>query len=272
MKVGIVGLGLIGGSLAKAVKKYTDCEVHGEDQSAPVLAAALADGTIDAAGCAAGCDIVFICLYPDDTVHYLLQADFSPGTIVADTCGVKRFVAERVSHTLHQKGVFYVGSHPMAGREKSGYAAASAVLFCGASFIITEDAYTNREAAQRLGELARQIGFSSVTWTTPEEHDKIIAYTSQLAHVVSNCYVKNRAAARENGFSAGSFQDLTRVARLNSDLWTELFLENADFLTADIDELLVHMKQMRDAIAEGNGTELRKLLQDGSDRKEKLSR
>lgn len=270
MQIGIVGLGLIGGSLARAVKKYTDYTVFGVDRDEGVLAAAYEAGAIDGDTDVSGCDIVFVCLYPRDCVSYMLGTEFKQGAVVADISGVKRFIAQKVSGSLRSRNVRYVGTHPMAGKETSGFANSDAGLFKGASFIITEDETTDAEAVRLLTLLAEKLGFARVTKCTAQKHDEVIAYTSQLAHVVSNAYVKSEASQNFSGFSAGSFMDLTRVAKLNPGMWAELFVLNGDELTKEIDELQRNIGALRAAIVAGDEETLRRLLKDGSDKKKRL--
>ncbi|MEA4854520.1 MAG: prephenate dehydrogenase/arogenate dehydrogenase family protein [Christensenella sp.] len=272
MKIGVVGLGLIGGSLARAIKEYTDHKVCGADNDPAVITEAYRQGVIDSDTDVSGCDIVFVCLYPRDTVEYILQTSFKPGCIVADICGIKRFIAANVSAPLREKNVHYVGCHPMAGKETSGFANSEASLFQGASFIITHDKTTDQDAQNILADLAKQIGFTRITHCSAQKHDEVIGYTSQLAHIVSNAYVKSKAAEDFCGFSAGSFMDLTRVAKLNPVMWSELFTENSDILTAEIDELIKNITALRDAVAENDEDTLRKLLQEGSEKKEQFNR
>lgn len=271
MKIGVVGLGLIGGSLARAFKQYTPHTICGADRNPGVVKAAYTAGAIDCDTDMSGCDVVFVCLYPRDCVSYMLGTEFKRDAVVADISGVKRFVADAVSAPLKSRGVRYVGTHPMAGRETSGFFNSDADLFRGASFIITEDAETDRDAVGLLSSLAREIGFARVTKCSAKKHDKVIAYTSQLAHVVSNAYVKSDASQEFSGFSAGSFMDLTRVAKLNPAMWAELFIENGDELLTEIDELQKNVGALRAAIAARDEETLRALLKDGSDKKERLN-
>lgn len=266
MDVGIVGLGLIGSSFARALKKYTDHTVAGWDIDPDVLSAALAEGTVDKTGEAAacGCSIVIVCLFPDDAVRFIEGHAFPH--IVCDVCGVKGYLADRLSDKV--KG--YVGLHPMAGREVSGYAAGRADLFLGASLIIAKDENTGSEHIEEIRALAEKMGFGRIVLTDPKTHDRVIAYTSQLAHVVSNAYVKSAAAGEYVGYSAGSFADLTRVARLDPNMWTELFLENKENLAAEIDNLMGHLAQYKEALIAQDAKELFRLLGEGRDKKELL--
>ncbi len=271
MNIGVVGLGLIGGSLARAIKKYTTHSVCGVDRDASVLRAAYEAGAIDSDTDVSGCELVFVCLYPRDCVSYMLGTQFMDNAVVADISGVKRYIADEVAQPLREKGLRYVGTHPMAGKENSGFASSDADLFQNASFIITIDRHTDAQAQTLLANLAEQIGFSRITTCSAQKHDEVIGYTSQLAHVVSNSYVKSEAAQNFEGFSAGSFMDLTRVAKLNPQMWAELFIENGDILTAEIDELIQNMLEIKHAVNTQDEPLLRSLLKKGSDIKEKLS-
>ncbi len=269
MKIGIAGLGLIGGSIAKSLTAAGHA-VYGFDINKEVEGAALECGAIAGRADFAECEAVFVCLCPRSAAAFMLDTAFAPGALVTDICGVKRFMYESVAEPLKARGVDYVGSHPMAGREVGGFANSSAELFFGASYIITREADTNEAAAEKLSGLARDMGCGRVTYSSAEEHDMEIAYTSQLAHVVSNCYMKNPAALK-TGFSAGSFLDLTRVAKLDAAMWAELFLENADFLGKDIDIIIEELSRVRSAMQRGDEEELRVLLKQGSEIKEKIS-
>ncbi|MEG2882195.1 MAG: prephenate dehydrogenase/arogenate dehydrogenase family protein, partial [Christensenella sp.] len=237
MNIGIVGLGLIGGSLARAIKKYTSHTVYGTDTDPTVLRAATNARAIDCEADISMCDIVFVCLYPRDCVSYMLHTNFKTNAIVADCAGIKQFIANKVSAPLYARGIRYVGTHPMAGKETGGFSSSDAELFQNASFIITENERTDTHAVEVISALAQEIGCTRITKCSAQKHDEVIAYTSQLAHIVSNAYVKSEASQSFSGFSAGSFMDLTRVAQLCPQMWAELFLENGDALLKEIDEL-----------------------------------
>lgn len=271
----VVGLGLIGGSMAKAVQAHTDCRVYGYDSSAKVLSDALYLGVIDEIAeestfCEA--DIVLVALYPVPTVAFMLDhmARFKPGCIVVDLCGVKQYVADRVTTPARERGVQFIGGHPMAGREFSGFEYAQADLFDGASMILVPTESARDAALRQMEDFFKLIGFGKVVRTTAAQHDDMIAFTSQLAHVVSSAYIKSPEATRHEGYSAGSYKDLTRVARLNEQMWTELFLRNADPLVREIDEIIKHLTEYRDAIAQNRETDLKQLLKEGRERKERI--
>ena len=271
VKIGIVGLGLIGGSMAKAIKEMTLHEVYGYDilQSTMLDAAAenAIDGTLDSSTLSE-CDIVIISLYPQAAVEYVSSnaSAFRKGSVVIDCTGTKRIICETLEPIAKENGFYFLGGHPMAGTQFWGFQASRPSLFKGASMILTPNG-TDADILDRVRALFFDIGFGEITFTTPEEHDRIIAYTSQLAHVVSNAYIKSPTALMRKGFSAGSYKDMTRVAKLNENMWTELFLENRDFLVEEIDLLIENLSKYSKALKENSEAELRQLLKDGKDTK-----
>lgn len=275
MTVGIVGLGLIGGSMAQAVKAFTGHRVYGLDRDGAVLERALAEGVLDGElnrEALERCDVLLLALYPKAAVEYVARhgEHIPAGACVVDLCGVKRAVWEGIGPMAAQRGFCYVGGHPMAGRELSGYGAAKAELFAGASMLLCPREGETPETMAMLKEFFRALGFARVSLTTPREHDRIIAYTSQLAHVLSNAYVKSPSALDSGRFSGGSFQDLTRVARLNVPMWTELFLLNRDLLAQEIDGLCGRLSAYGDALRAQDGERLAALLQEGCDWKARI--
>ncbi len=268
MTVGIVGLGLIGGSMAKSIKARTSHTVYGIDiNSETMLLARLCgaiDGTLDDEKLAE-CDIILLALLPGVAIEWTrANAEKIPkkATLV-DLCGVKRTVCAALAPIAMQHGFSYIGGHPMAGREVSGFVNSHADLFDGASMILTPDSRSSPTMLETLKNFFLDIGFGHITYTTPEEHDRIIALTSQLAHIVSNAYVKSPEAQKRRGFSAGSFKDLTRVARLDEDMWTELFLANTDNLIYQLEFLIKSLGEYLDALRAGDAERLRGLLRDG---------
>ncbi len=275
MTVGIVGLGLIGGSLAKALKAKTGHTVLGFDTDVATVRYAEMSGCIDGALTANNlpqCEFVLLAVYPTATVEFVKEhaAEFAANTIVIDCGGVKSGICEACYPLAWQHGFVFIGGHPMAGLHRSGFKHATETLFDGASMILTPKNTADIPLLDRVTRFIKSMGFSSVTVTTPEQHDRIIAFTSQLAHVVSNAYVKSPRAQVHRGFSAGSYKDLTRVARLNETMWTELFLENKDNLLDEIDVIIASLTEYRDALAAEDGETLRRLLRDGSERKERI--
>ncbi len=274
MTVGIVGLGLIGGSAAKAYSGAGHT-VLGLDTNASVLGFAGLAGVVTEPlnrDNVKSCDLLLIALLPSGTVRFLAEwADVIPKScLVMDLCGTKRAVCRHGFALAREYGFTFVGGHPMAGSHHSGYAYSRADLFRGASMIVVPPVTDDMAFLEHLKQLLLPLGLKCITVATAEEHDKNIAFTSQLAHVVSNAYIKSPSAGRHKGFSAGSYKDLTRVAWLASDMWTELFLENQDFLTQELDTLIEQLKAYRAAIAAGDARTLHSLLEEGKRRKEEV--
>ncbi len=274
MNIAVVGLGLIGGSICKALKRNTFHNIMGIDTDKETIAKALEQNAIDeeiTPDRLNEASLTIICLYPEAIVDFVKQnADkFKKGTIVADTCGIKEYVVENCTPILEERGVYFVGTHPMAGREFSGFDYSLPDLYKGASYIITPTENTPSLAVDLLSTLASSMGFGKVVISTPEKHDKVIAYTSQLAHVVSNTYVKSPSLLDFNGFSAGSFQDLTRVAKLNEYMWSSLFMCNKKALLEEIDCFIKHFTQYKIAMENDDIDALRELLKNGRILKEK---
>ena len=275
MIFGIVGLGLIGGSLARSIKFHSDNTVYGADLNETALLQARMVNAIDGElteETLGQCDVTLIALYPQAAVDWTLKHldQFKPGSFVIDCCGVKRFVCDALFPAFAGKQAIFMGGHPMAGRERSGFTFAQDDLFENASMILAPAPGTEVETIRRAKEIFLSIGFGRVRFTTPQEHDEMIAFTSQLAHVVSSAYVKTPLAFRHKGFSAGSFRDMTRVARLNEDMWTELFLENDDLLLEQTESLIRELEKYRDALAARDEEGLRRLLREGREIKEAL--
>ena len=274
MNIAVVGLGLIGGSFCKALKKNTFHRILGIDTNKETIEKALACGAIDEEITVDGlseANLTIICLYPEAIVNFVKEnaSKFKKGSIVIDSCGVKEYVVNECTPVLDEHGVIFVGTHPMAGREFSGFDFATDNLFDGASFIITPTDKTPQIAVDLLQTLAGSISFGKAVVSTPQKHDEVIAYTSQLAHIVSNAYVKSPAMLNYDGFSAGSFQDLTRVAKLNEFMWSELFICNKEALLKEINCVLNSITEYRDAIENGDLDKLIAILRDGRELKEK---
>jgi prephenate dehydrogenase len=272
MEIAIVGLGLIGGSIAKAVKKYTPHTVLGYDANEQVMYKARLLDAMDAELTherLAICDWLIIATRPNAAVEYVNAhaGQIKKGAIVMDVCGVKQRVCKPLWELARENGFTFVGGHPMAGREVSGFENASADLFRGASMILTPRKDADIALLERIKKFWCALGFSGVTVTTPENHDRVIAYTSQLAHIASSAYIKSPTALDHIGFSAGSYKDLTRVARLDPEMWTELFMENREPLLSELDGLLARLTEYREALADGNAASLCALLKAGRDQK-----
>ena len=272
MNVGIVGLGLIGGSMAKSTKARTGHTVWGADLDKETMTMARMCGAIDSPLTDENlpqCDLILVAIRPAAAVEWVRThaSLIAPSAILVDLCGVKRTVVSAITPIARERGFAYIGGHPMAGRERGGFPASSEDLYVGASMILTPDQRTDMQLLETLKAFFLDLGFAGLTFSDPEEHDRIIAFTSQLAHIVSSAYVKSPEAQRRRGFSAGSFQDMTRVARLDEDMWTELFLDDADYLTTELDELIVHLREYADAIRAHDAQALRALLRDGREKK-----
>lgn len=272
MTVGIVGLGLIGGSMAKSIKAKTSHTVLGADINDETMLLARVCGAIDdelTAETLPSCDIVLTALAPRAVLEWAAEnaAFISKTAIVTDLCGVKRAVFAPLTELAEKFGFAYIGGHPMAGKERGRFINSTDDLFEGASMILTPGSSADPFVLERLDDLFTDIGFSRTVYATPEEHDRIIAYTSQLAHVTSSAYIKSPAAQRQRGFSAGSFKDMTRVALLDEDMWTELFLDNADNLTEQLDILIHHLTEYSKALKNRDAPALRALLKDGREKK-----
>ena len=270
MKIAVVGLGLIGGSFCKAIKEYTNhtCLGVGRDLNSKSVQMALLTDAIDRAIVPeelGEADLSIICLHPQGIIDFIKenQQYFRPGSIVIDAGGVKEAIVAEVDDILRERGVIFIGYHPMAGREYSGFAYSLPDLYKGASIILTPSDYVPDEAKKVVEQLARELKFGRVVYTTPQEHDATIAFTSQLAHVVSSAYIKSPTMRQESGFSAGSFQDLTRVAKLNEDMWTELFLMNQPALQHELEIIIASLQQYRDALDRKDAEKLHELLKEG---------
>ena len=274
MTVGIVGLGLIGGSFAKAYHA-AGWTVYGYDVDESMLAfAQLADAvnaplTMENIGT---CDLVLLCVRPLAAIDYLRSAAPHIGSrpVVIDCCGTKRVVCAAAFPLAEQYRFTYLGGHPMAGREFSGLDYALPTLFDGASMIFVPTKSSTERVLEQLEAYFMSLGFGQTVRCTAEQHDHMIAFTSQLAHVVSSAYIKSPEADKHNGYSAGSYKDLTRVAKLNETMWSELFLCNAEPLAAEIDEIIKHLDEYRRAIRAGDRETLTELLREGRIRKENL--
>ena len=274
MKIAVVGLGLIGGSICKALKKNTFHYIMGLDCDNSVTQKARSCGAIDEVideSKIGEADLTVLCLYPEAIVKFVHDnADrFKKGSIVTDSCGIKEYVVTRCTETLEPLGVIFLGSHPMAGREFSGFDYSTDNLFNGASYIVTPTENTPKIAIDLLSTLACCMGFGKVVTATPKQHDINIAFTSQLAHVVSNAYVKSPSLFNADGFSAGSFLDLTRVAKLNENMWSSLFLCNKEALLFELNTIIDSLGEYKTAIENDDIDTLREILKTGRERKEK---
>ena len=268
MTVGIVGLGLIGGSMAKSIKARTAHTVFGCDLDQETMMMARMCGAIDAPLTAENlkdCDLVLVAIRPAAAVKWVKEhaEGIRRDAILVDLCGVKRAVVRELAPVAEQYGFAYIGGHPMAGRERGGFTSATDSLYVGASMILTPDKRTDMQLLETLKAFFLDIGFASLTFSDPEEHDRIIAFTSQLAHIVSSAYVKSPEAQKRRGFSAGSFQDMTRVATMDESMWAALFLDNRDNLLYHLDLLIENLTDYRDALKQRDEERLQYLIAEG---------
>ena len=266
MKICVVGLGLIGGSVCLALKRagYTVC---GYDNSHKAMSYALDNNFIEsAAEDFTLFDVVLIALPPSVTLSFILNTPFKEGAVICDLCGVKKFIEDGVYRS--RRDIKYVGAHPMAGKEVSGIENACENLFDNANMVITRGIYTDERAFSLIKELSEDMGFARVVECTAEVHDKKIAYTSQLAHVVSNSYVNDSEISACLGFTGGSFQDMTRIAGVDENVWAHLYYFNADNLADKCDNLIASLTQfsraLKSAKESGDVSSLAKFLSKGA--------
>ena len=275
MKVGIVGLGLIGGSLAKAYKESGQVEVYGWDTDADTMLLAKTveaiDGTLDET-VLPDCDLLLLALYPGAAIEYLRAhaPEISKKTFVIDCCGVKQVVCDACFPIAEQYGFPFFGGHPMAGTQFSGFAKSRSSLFRGASMILVPPRFDDIAQLDQAKQLLAPVGFGRTVVTTADKHDEMIAFTSQMAHIVSNAFIKSPAARQHKGFSAGSYKDLTRVAWLNETMWTELFMDNRQKLIREIDILMHSLEEYKEAMQQEDAPRLKELLREGRICKEEV--
>ena len=274
MKVGIVGLGLIGGSFAKAYHA-AGWEVLAADIDRSMLEFAMLQGAVNGElteDALADCDLILIAVYPRAAVEFLEQHGEKIGKkpVVIDCCGTKRVVCAACFPLAKQYGFTYLGGHPMAGTHNSGFKYAAATMYHGAPMVLVPADFNDIELLSRVKELLAPAGFGRFSVTTAEKHDEMIAFTSQMAHVVSNAYIKSPTASLHKGCSAGSYKDLTRVAWLNPQMWAELFLENRDYLLRELHTLIGSLEQYAQAMEQNDMDTLVQLLDEGRRRKEEV--
>lgn len=274
MNVGILGLGLIGGSLARAyaLEGHT---VYAAQRNQSMLSFAMLAGAVHGKldeSTIPACDLILLAIYPDGSASWLEKNAhlISTGTLVMDCCGVKTEICKRCFPLAETYGFTFIGGHPMAGSQFSGFKYSRADMFDGAPMVLVPPVFDNILLLDRVKDALKPCHFGAFSVTTAQEHDRMIAFTSQLAHIVSNAYIKSPTAADHKGFSAGSYKDLTRVAWLNPQMWAELFLENKENVLQELDCLLENIAAYRKALAEENFPELIELLDEGRKRKEEV--
>ncbi|MBQ4550704.1 MAG: prephenate dehydrogenase/arogenate dehydrogenase family protein [Oscillospiraceae bacterium] len=272
MTVGILGLGLIGGSLARAyaVAGHT---VYAADKDESILSFAQLAGAVDApltVETIGKCGLILLAIYPEGSADWLAEnaRHISPDTLVMDCCGVKQAICERCFPLAQEHGFTFVGGHPMAGTQFSGFKYSRANLFEGEPMVLVPPRFDDIDLLERAKNALAPCGFGSFSVTTAQEHDRRIAFTSQMPHILSNAFIKSPTAEAHKGFSAGSYKDLTRVAWLNPQMWAELFLENREFVLEELNTYLNALSQYRDALEHRDLTALITLLDEGKKRKE----
>lgn len=274
MNILICGLGLIGASLAKTLKKNTNHTVLGWNRTNSVTEKALRDGVIDRTGdidsLMAEADITFVNFYPEAIVPFILEHknSFKKDSVVTDSCGIKTKICRAMEK--EKLDFYFIGAHPMAGREVGGYDNSLDTLYDNASFIVTPVDGTPRNKIDSLVGLAQGMGFARTVVTTPEHHDEMIAFTSQIAHVLACSYVLSPLAPSHAGYSAGSYRDVSRVARINADMWADLFIDNKDALVKEIDDLVSNLMQFKYNIVNEDAPALKDLMNRANKIKEEI--
>ncbi|MBR6595288.1 MAG: prephenate dehydrogenase/arogenate dehydrogenase family protein [Oscillospiraceae bacterium] len=274
MNVGILGLGLIGGSLARAyaMEGHT---VYACNRTESMLSFAMLAGAVHGKleECTIPeCDLILLSIYPDGSATWLEENAhlISRSAMVIDCCGIKREICQRCFPVARKYGFTFVGGHPMAGSQFSGFKYSRANLFEGQPMVLVPPVFDNIELLDRVKEALKPCRFGSFSVTTAEKHDSMIAFTSQMPHILSNAFIKSPTAKEHKGFSAGSYKDLTRVAWLNPQMWAELFLENRDFVLTELDFYIQSLNAYREAIAQDDISTLVSLLEEGKRRKEEV--
>ena len=274
MKVGILGLGLIGGSLARAyaIAGHT---VYAAEKDEAMLSFAQLAGAVDAPltpDNLAECELVLLAIYPEGSAAWLeANARYvSKEALVMDCCGVKQLICGRCFPLAEQFGFTFMGGHPMAGTHFSGFKYSRANLFVGAPMVLVPHRFDDMDLLDRAKEALAPCGFGSFSVTTARDHDRMIAFTSQMPHILSNAFIKSPTALGHKGFSAGSYKDLTRVAWLNPQMWAELFLENREFVLEELNTYITALESYRDAVAGEDLDTLIALLDEGKRRKEQV--
>ncbi len=274
MNVGILGLGLIGGSLARTYKKAGHT-VYACEQDKSILQfaqlAGVIDGQLDHVQLP-HCDLILLSIYADAAGSWLEQnaPSIAPNALVIDCCGIKNAICSRCFPLAEHYGFTFVGGHPMAGSHHSGFKYSRSNLFQGAPMVLVPPRYDDPMLLERVKNALSPCGFKHFSVTTAKAHDKMIAFTSQMPHIISNGYIKSPTALSHSGFSAGSYKDLTRVAWLNPQMWAELFLSNKENILNELDSFISTLKQYQTAIEDDDNTQLVALLEAGRRRKEEV--
>ena len=274
MTVGILGLGLIGGSLARAYK-LAGHTVYVKNRDESMLSFAMLSGAVEGKlneDTIPQCDLILLAIYPAGSADWL-EANaplISKKALVIDCCGTKQLVCQRCFPIAKEYGFTFVGGHPMAGSQFSGFKYSRATLYNGAPMVLVPPVFDDIALLQRVKDALKPCHFGSFSVTTAEEHDKMIAFTSQMPHILSNAFIKSPTALKHKGFSAGSYKDLTRVAWLNPQMWAELFLENRENTLFELDFYIKSLQQYEQAIRNSDMDTLVRLLDEGKKRKEEV--
>lgn len=274
MKVGILGLGLIGGSLARAyaLEGHT---VYAAEKDESMLSFAILAGAVHGRldeHTIPQCNLILLAIYPGGSAAWLEENGtlVSPDALVMDCCGTKEEICRRCFPLAKQYGFSFVGGHPMAGSQFSGFKYSRADLFVDAPMVLVPPVFDDICLLERVKKLLEPCHFGSFSVTTAQQHDKMIAFTSQMPHILSNAFIKSPTALTHKGFSAGSYKDLTRVAWLNPQMWAELFLENRENLLFELDQYIGSLSAYREAIEKQDRDTLTTLLEEGKRRKEEV--
>lgn len=274
MTVGILGLGLIGGSLARAYTKAGHTVLVSDKDESMLSFAQLAGvvcGKLDQ-GNIGQCELILLAIYSDASASWLESNGkyISKNAFVIDCCGIKKDICARCFPVAEEHGFTFVGGHPMAGSHYSGFKYSRSNLFQGAPMVLVPPRFDDPVLLEKVIDLLAPCGFKSFSVTTAEEHDKMIAFTSQMPHIISNAFIKSPTALSHKGFSAGSYKDLTRVAWLNPQMWAELFLANKENVLSELDFYIESLKAYRSAIDANDFSQLSTLLDEGRKRKEEV--
>lgn len=267
MNIAIVGLGLIGGSAAKALKGFKDAHVFGIDRDKETLKKAEADDVIEEGFTSANnildkMDLTIICVYPEALTEFLNKnaQNFKQGSTVIDMTGVKECVMDAAVKSGITKRVNFIGGHPMAGREVGGYDNSLSTLYKGSGFLLVPDEKVSEDAINKVIEILEYMGFTSIKRTTAQQHDETIAFTSQILHVIAVALSKNDYYYADKAFKGGSFRDYTRIALINENLWSETLMENRKYLLKRIDEFEEEMRIIKQTLIDNDKPSLRNCL------------
>ena len=274
MTVGILGLGLIGGSLARAYAMEGHrvlCSVRNESMLSFAMLAGAVDAPLTSENMSE-CDLILLAIYPDGSASWLENnAEYiRKDALVIDCCGVKQEICSRCFPVAKKYGFTFIGGHPMAGTQFSGFKYSRANLFDGAPMVLVPDRFDDIELLDHAKKALAPCHFGSFSVTTAKDHDRMIAFTSQMPHIVSNAFIKSPTALEHKGFSAGSYKDMTRVAWLNAQMWAELFLENKEHIQFELDVLIENLIKYKIAIENDDEATLVSLLEEGKRRKEEV--